>query len=336
LATPDWAACVDPLAELSLEPLLDALYRPTLLKIFHAAEQDLELFSRLRGAPPPNLFDTQIAAPLLGHPEQVGYGRLVEAICGRVLDKSQTRTDWSLRPLSGAQLQYAADDVLELVIVYQQLLEQLTSTGRLNWLANDWQQLADAERFNRSPDRAWERLKGLDRLSARSRGAAQPLAVWRERTAQERNKPRNWVLKDASLFDIAKQLPKDTKTLSRLRGLPENVLKRDGEAVLSAVASGLQNPLPLSKKKAPAALNEQQEATVDALGAIVRLKGAEHKINPQVLASRKALEKLVRGDETALFSGWRGTLLQEALSGFLQGSRTLHVQNNALILATKS
>jgi len=327
LATPDWAVCVDPQADISLDPLLEALYRPDLRKVFHAAEQDLELLNQLKGSPPPNLFDSQIAAPLLGYPEQVGYGRLVEMICGRSLDKSQTRTDWSRRPLSDAQLQYAADDVIELVKIYQRLRQQLNETGRTQWLESEWQKLADPERFNRSPDRAWERLKGLDRLSSRARGAAQHLAVWRERMALERNRPRNWIIKDATLFDIAKQLPQNLDALSRVRGLPEPVLKKDGEALLRAVSEGLENALPLHKSKPPRALSESQEATVDALSAIVRLKAVQHSINPQVLASRKSLEKLLQGDASTLTEGWRGQLLAESLQGFLAGNLNLNLNS---------
>lgn len=325
LATPDWAVCIDPMAELSLDVLVDALYKQDLLKVFHAAEQDLEIFNQIKGSPPPNLFDTQIAAPLLGYPEQVGYGRLVEMVCGRVLDKSQTRTDWSRRPLSEAQLQYAADDVIELVKVYEQLQTRLEEAGRSQWLYSDWQRLADAERFSRSPNRAWERLKNLDRLSAKARGAAQQLAIWRERTAVERNRPRNWILKDAALLDIAKQLPQNFDTLSRLRGLPAPVIKSDGKALLAAVAEGQNNPLALSKKPHPQPLSESQEATIDALLAIVRLKGQQHNINPQVLASRKSLEKLLRGEDAALTSGWRGQLLAEDLHNFLAGKLSLRV-----------
>ncbi len=334
LATPDWAVCVDPQANLSLQPLLKALYRPDLLKIFHAAEQDLELFNQLCGSPPPNLWDSQIAAPLLGYPEQVGYGRLVEMICGRTLDKSQTRTDWNRRPLSEAQLQYAADDVIELVKIYQQLQEKLVQTGRDSWLVADWQQLADKERFNRSPDRAWERMKGLDRLSAKSRGAAQQLAVWRERTALERDRPRNWILKDAALLDIAKQLPRDFDSLTRVRGIPEQVLKREGKALLHAIAAGQKNPQPLVKKGSAQALSEGQEAAVDAMTSLVRLKGHEHSINPQVLASRKSLEKFLRGEQSNLSSGWRHTLLSESLEGFLAGRISLRISDNELVIET--
>ena len=329
LATPDWAVCIDPLADISLEPLLEALYRPDLLKIFHAAEQDLELFNQIKGSPPPNLFDSQIAAPLLGFPEQAGYGRLVEMICGRVLDKSQTRTDWSRRPLSEAQLQYAADDVIELVKIYKHLRDQLADTGRTEWLTADWQRLADPERFNRSPDRAWERLKGLDRLSKKARGAAQQLAIWRERMALERDRPRNWILKDATLFDIAKQLPRNFDALSRVRGLPEPVLKRDGNALLKAVSDGQDNAMPLTKKTSSSPLNESQEAAVDALSAIVRLKGLEHSINPQVLAPRKVLEKFFRGEDSGLTSGWRGKLLADTLNGFMSGELCLRLDAQA-------
>lgn len=329
LATPDWAVCIDPLADISLEPLLEALYRPDLLKIFHAAEQDLELFNQIKGSPPPNLFDSQIAAPLLGFPEQAGYGRLVEMICGRVLDKSQTRTDWSRRPLSEAQLQYAADDVIELVKIYKHLRDQLAETGRTEWLTADWQRLADPERFNRSPDRAWERLKNLDRLPKKARGAAQQLAIWRERMALDRDRPRNWILKDATLFDIAKQLPQNFDALSRVRGLPEPVLKRDGNALLKAVKEGQDNAMPLTKKTSSSALNESQEAAVDALSAIARLKGLEHSINPQVLAPRKVLEKFFRGEDSGLTSGWRGKLLADTLNGFMSGELCLRLDAQA-------
>jgi ribonuclease D len=194
VATPEFAAGVDPLALDNLDPLLDLIYRPDLTKVFHAGRQDIEILQMCRGTPPPNVFDTQIAAGFLGLPEQTGYATLIYEILGISLAKTHARTDWSRRPLSEAQLRYALDDVIYLAQAYPRLVARLESMGRLEWVHEECQGLLDPELYRSDPAQAWNRLGGIDRLSPTQLSGAQALAEWRESQAQARNLPRGWLV----------------------------------------------------------------------------------------------------------------------------------------------
>ena len=198
VATDDVVACIDPLAIDDLSPLMEVFYDPAITKVLHSARQDLEIFQNLRGRPPENIFDTQIAATLLGQGDQIGYGNLAKAMLGVELDKAHSRTDWAKRPLSPEQLDYAADDVRYLRDIYKQQIQQLQEMGRLQWLDEDFAQLSNPALYEPPIADAWKRLKGLNRLKGVQLAIVRELAQWREELAKERNLPRRWAGFDAS------------------------------------------------------------------------------------------------------------------------------------------
>ncbi|MFN2339126.1 MAG: ribonuclease D [Gammaproteobacteria bacterium] len=327
LATPDWAACVDPLADLDLAPLYEQLYRADLTKVFHAAGQDLEILYHLHGRLPAPLFDTQLAAPVLGYADQIGYGNLVAEVLGEQLEKAHSRADWSRRPLSKEQLRYAADDVIYLARLYPVLLERLGKQGRLAWLAEDFEALADAGRYASPPELAWQRVKGAERYKGAQLSVLQALAAWRETTAQGRDLPRGWLLKDDAMLDIARHQPKNLDALGRIRGMQERFVKSHGTALLDLIESARQRkPEPDTRTQRPERLSAAEEAVADLLMAVVRLRGMEHSLHPSVLASRKDLARLIQGDEGApLLQGWRRALIGAELRAILNGGRVLSV-----------
>lgn len=327
LATPDWAACVDPLADLDLAPLYEQLYRTDLTKVFHAAGQDLEILYHLHGRLPAPLFDTQLAAPVLGYADQIGYGNLVAEVLGEQLEKAHSRADWSRRPLSEEQLRYAADDVIYLARLYPVLLERLEKQGRLAWLAEDFEALADAGRYASPPELAWQRVKGAERYKGAQLSVLQALAAWRETTAQGRDLPRGWLLKDDAMLDIARHQPKNLEALGRIRGLQERFLKSHGTALLDLIEAARQRkPEPDTRPQRPDRLSPAEEAVADLLMSVVRLRGMEHSLHPSVLASRKDLARLIQGDESApLLQGWRRALIGTELRAILNGGRVLSV-----------
>ena len=195
VATPDSVACIDPLALDTLDPILDLVFDPGITKVMHSARQDMEIFYHLRGAAPGPVFDTQVAALLLGYPDQIGYGNLVSEVLNVRLEKLHTRADWSIRPLTQDQVSYAADDVIYLVDVYLNLRNRLVERGRLEWLDEDFARLSSDALYSNPPEDAWLRVKGGNRLKGAALAVLQALAGWRETLAQQRDRPRGWILR---------------------------------------------------------------------------------------------------------------------------------------------
>ena len=334
IATPDVVACVDPLALDDLGPLLDLIFDPGITKVMHSARQDMEIFFHLRGAAPAPVFDTQIAALLLGYPDQIGYGNLVRELLGVSLEKLHTRADWSLRPLSDPQLQYAADDVIYLVDVYRQLQAKLQQLGRLEWLAEDFQQLSSADLYLTHPEQAWLKVKGSNRLKGASLAVLQSLAKWREERAIRSDRPRGWILRDDALIEIARHRPVSVAALGKLRGLNERLVSKSGAELVAVVAQALDSkPQPFPNAADRVRLTPIQDALVDAMLALVRLSGAQHALNPAVLASRKELEKLALGNaDTDVMHGWRRKLVGEQLQALLDGKLGLAVRDGQLVI----
>ncbi len=330
LATDEVIACVDPLAIEDLTPLMEILFDESLLKVFHAGGQDLELFFDAYGKLPKPLFDTQIAAALLGYGNQVGYGNLVQAVLNVQLDKSHSRTDWSLRPLDEGQLEYAADDVRYLLPLYHQIEAQLEHLGRSSWLDADFFQLADDSRYQRDDRSLWQRIRGANRLKPRQLAILQELAAWREQQARKSDKPRKWILADEVMLDVARHAPKDLAKLGRIRGLNEGVLKRSGKQLLALIEQGLAMP----KEQWPSfpefsTPSVVQEAQADLLMAVARMIAAENSISMGSLTSRKELEAMVMGErDLALLQGWRGELLGKPLIATLDGELVLQIKAN--------
>lgn len=332
VANPELIACIDPLTLQDLGPLRELLLDPQVLKVLHAAGQDLEIFDHLWGAVPAPVFDTQLAASVLGLGEQVGYGRLVQAVLGVELDKSHARTDWSRRPLEPEQLRYAADDVRYLVEVYPRLRAELEGKGRLAWLEDDLAALTDPARYRPAPEEAWRRIRGSQHLRPRQLGALKLLAAWRERRAERLDKPRRWVLQDEVLLELARRSPADETALAKIRGLDEGAQRRLGEELLQVLARA--RALPESEWPQPPVrrdLGPEQDALVDALMALLRHCAQAQAISPAAIATRKDLERLVQGErELELLQGWRGRLAGRAMLDFLEGRTGLCVREGRL------
>jgi ribonuclease D len=312
LATPARCECVDPLGSPDLGLLRPALTAQTPLKIMHAARQDLEVLWPLFGAVAP-VFDTQVAAGLTGLPAQVGYGELVNRLLGVELDKSHTRTDWSRRPLSPAQLTYALDDVRYLAPLRERLLEQLDKLGRLVWLAEEMQPLASQDSLFVDPERAHERLKGLSELDPDRQRLAQRLAAWRERRAADRNRPRSWILEDTGLRAIVTRVPRDLAALRDLAELTPGFLENSGADILRVVLEAQMPPSlpPLAGRTRP---DPVVTDCVKKLAAITRDVAAALALSPEILATRREMELLARGErEVSLLRGWRRRVIGEAL-----------------------
>lgn len=338
LATADAVFCIDPLKINDLSPVLEILYRPDVVKVLHAAKQDLEIFFHLRGAIPAPIYDTQIAAALLGQNDQVGYANLVQQELGVTLDKAHTRTDWSQRPLEQGQLRYAADDVIYLRQIYVRQQDALQRTGRAGWLSEDFQALADPREYAPNPDLAWQRVKDARRLKSAQLGVLQKLAAWRELRAMELDRPRRWVIRDEVLIELARRSPATLSAMERIRGLEKAQIERIGEQLLQQIAAGREVPadqLPTLEPRI--ALSPEQEALVDAMMAVLRLRAASESLSPTMLASRSMLAQLVLGDrDVAVLHGWRGALVGKQLHALLDGSLWLGTENGILQTRTGS
>ncbi len=337
IGIPGQTACIDPLRLDDLTPVLDILYDRSVVKVLHACSQDLEIFVHLHGRVPGPIFDTQLAAPLLGLPEQIGYGNFIKEMRGFSLDKTQSRTDWSQRPLSGAQLRYAGDDVRYLADIYPELRQRLADAGRLDWLQAEFEPYERVERYQHDPADMWKRIRGFDKLRPHALAILQALAGWREQVAREKDLPRTWILKDDALLDIARLAPARPADMSRIRNLPQKTIDRYGQHIVSLVQQGRRRqPEPLPDWKRPAKATGQEEALADILHAQLRLLADQHGINSAVLASRKDLLALARGDDDlAVLRGWRRELAGAELLAMCAGKRIVSIDSGKVMVTEK-
>ena len=239
----DHIACIDPLALTTLELLRRLLFNPKITKVFHAGRQDLEIFYNIFEAVPSPIFDTQIAAPLLGFGDQIGYAALVSEVIGVHLEKAHSRTDWTVRPLSDEQLKYACDDVVYLAQIYRKILDRLVKHERLDWLQEDFEALINPNLYNNQPKLAWQRIRGINRLSDIQLTVLQVVAEWRETVAQQKNKPRNWIFRDDFIIDLAKLRPECMDALTQIRGLSDRSQKAYGNILCALVQKAKTTPL---------------------------------------------------------------------------------------------
>ena len=330
VATDEVVACIDPLALPSLEPLMALLLDERMVKVLHAARQDLEIFFHLAGRVPQPVFDTQVAARFLGQPDQVGYGAAVQSLLGITLDKSHARTDWARRPLSSAALDYAADDVRHLRNLYHKILDELAARGRAAWVEPELKALVEEKLYRPDPDNVWSRIRGTQRLKPKTLAVFKALAAWRERTAMAEDRPRQWIVKDEALMDLARQLPADLDALAAVRGVGDSLAKRHGAEILKLLkADGEAEQPERHKREAP--LRPDQEALVDALNAQLRLQAARGDVSAASIANRAELERLVRGErDLPLLKEWRLEMAGRELLEFLEGRRTLVASDGGL------
>jgi ribonuclease D len=320
----DGASCVDPIALSDLTPIARALTAQSTIKVMHASRQDLEVLLPVTGLVRP-VFDTQIAAALTGLPAQVGYAELVRRLIGIDLAKSHTRTDWSRRPLSPEQIEYALDDVRYLLPLKSLLEEQIEKLGRMQWLKEEFAALDDSRSFSTEPEQAWQRIKGLRGLDDERLRLAQRLAAWRERRAIDRNRPRGWILDDSALREIAVHVPRTPQALSEISEVPAGVVKHCGEELLDCVRAAEipDPPPPMPARIRPDPL---KTALVKKLAALNQTIAADLSLSPEILATRRDLEQLVeRGanlpanpsadgrQDIAVLKGWRRGVIGDRL-----------------------
>jgi ribonuclease D len=307
-ANEDTAFCVDPLALTDVAPLEQLLTQPAVLKVMHASRQDLEVLLPVAGLTQP-VFDTQIAAALTGLPAQVGYAEVVRRLLGKELPKSHTRTDWSRRPLSPEQIEYALDDVRYLLPVAAALEQQLRELGRLEWLHEELRPLADASSLTVEPQAAWLRLRGLGELDPGRVRLAQALAAWRERSAIQHDRPRGWILEDAVLREVVMRVPRTVEQLAQIQDMPPGLVKRRGAQLIEFVqqAQVPDPPPPLPGRARP---DPARAALVKRLAGVSQAVAQELNLVPEVLATRRDLEQLADGARDGpLLRGWRGVVL---------------------------
>jgi len=302
------AVCIDPLAIPDLASLVPLLTSPATVKVMHAARQDLEVLLPAVGLVTP-VFDTQIAAALAGHPSQVGYAELARRLLDVELPKAHTRADWSRRPLSPEQQEYALDDVRHLAALREKLLETLRGRGRLAWLEEELAALGNADALRVAPEDAWKKVKGLPTLDPARQALAKELAAWRERRAAERNRPRGWILDDAVLREIVLRLPRSIEALTTLPEMQESVVRKCGDELLALVrAADIPDPPPpLPRRERP---DPSQVALVKRLADLANEVAKQLEISGEVLATRRELEKLAAGNrDVSLLRGWRAEVL---------------------------
>lgn len=309
IAGPEAAAAIDPLAAgIDLAPLFALMADPTILKVFHAARQDIEIFVNLAGAVPTPIFDTQVAAMVCGFGEAASYETLASRLAGAAIDKSSRFTDWAQRPLTERQLRYAMADVVPLRIVYEKLAARLEKSGRTAWLAEEMAALTDPETYRLDPALAWRRLK-LRSSNRRMLALAQALAAWRETTAQRRDLPRSRVLRDESLLEIAAHAPRDAAELARSRGLGKGFAEsKFGTEILGVIETVLaapesQYPKPEPRREPPQGIGP----LMDLLRVLLKLRAEENDVAARLIADSEDLELLAADDSAPVkaLAGWR-------------------------------
>jgi len=329
MASPDEAVVVDALAPgIDLAPFYALMANEKVMKVFHAARQDIEIVWHAAKLVPHPIFDTQVAAMVLGYGDSISYEQLVQRITGDALDKSHRFTDWTRRPLSDAQLTYAISDVTHLRDVYLALVEDLKKRGRADWVQDEMRVLTSPETYRMDPANAWQRLKTRVR-KPRELAVLIEVAAWREREAQSRDVPRSRVLKDEAIGDIAVQAPTTTEKLKNLRSLPRGFERsRWGEAIVAAVERGLaRDPktLPLQSRAQPAA---NGAAVVELLKVLLRMISERHHVAAKVIATVDDLERIAGDDEADVpaLTGWRRELFGEKALALKHGKLALAIE----------
>jgi ribonuclease D len=327
MASPDEAVVIDALAPgIDLSAFYELMANEQVMKVFHAARQDIEIIWHAAKLIPHPIFDTQVAAMVLGYGDSISYDQLVQRITGDTLDKSLRFTDWARRPLSEAQLRYAISDVTHLRQVYLALVDDLKQRGRAHWVEDEMSVLTSPETYRMEPENAWQRLRTRVR-KPKELAVLIEVAAWREREAQSRDVPRSRVLKDEAIADIAVQMPTTIEKLAHLRSLPKGFERsRWGEAIIGAVERGLARdpktlPLP---SRAPAAANGG--AVVELLKVLLRMVSERHHVAAKVIATVDDLERIAASDraDVPALKGWRRELF---------GERALALKHGKLALA---
>jgi len=312
IASKKFGACIDCLSGLNLEPIVDLLLQPGRYWILHSARQDLEVIYGLKKQLPEKIYDTQVAAGLGGFAPQVSLQSLLNDLLNVQLEKKYSRTDWSHRPLSAGALDYAFDDVLHLIQLWETLQKKLEKLGRYGWVAEDCQALLEKPPI---PDttQIWDRMKGLRKLNLDAQCAAYHLICWREKTAQKLNRPRRWILSDEILLIIAHRLPTKPEELKSIAGLPMSLIERSGLEILQAIALHNNQEL-LTMIKARSARNHPGKEAFRHLQSKISMRASEIGINVELLATRREIIEILRGESSKRTrQGWRAKELKKLI-----------------------
>jgi len=310
--------CADPIGSGNAGSVADEFWSAIMGPewVVHSGRQDLEVIYQAAGRLPAAIFDTQVAAALLGYQPQIGYAGLVSELFGVELDKSHTRADWSRRPISEALLHYAAEDVQFLLPAYDRLIERLDSAGRLEWARQDSRDLLDARLYEPSARDAVQRLKGARNLRGRARAAATALAAWREKEALRSNRPRQWILRDAVLIEMAMRAPASKSALARIEGIAEKTVRRSGDELLGIIDAATDDA---SGYVPPSRPDESQKAALKKMQQCVSAVAESLGLAAELIAPKKELSAAMLGDrELRVFTGWRRDLIGDELLGLLE------------------
>lgn len=332
VAGPDEAAAIDPLAEgMDLAPLFALMADKSVLKVFHSARQDVEIFVNLAGAVPEPLFDTQVAAMVCGFGDSVGYETLVNRLAGKRIDKTSRFTDWSRRPLTDKQLRYALADVIHLRPIYEKLSAQLSGNEREHWLAEEIAILTTPDTYRIEPEAAWRRIKTRS-TDPKFLSILRELAAWRESEAQKRDLPRGRLLRDDALLEIASHAPRTVDDLARMRGLSRSMAQGwQGSGLLKAVEAGLATP-PEDRPRVPARIVPPQGIgpIIELLRVLLKMKCDTHGVAQKLVANASDLE-LIASDDNAdvqALRGWRRELFGEDALALKHGKVALAIDGN--------
>ncbi len=314
ISTPDEIWCVDPLSGQPQEAFWTEML--THDWVVHSARQDIEVIYQMAGAMPASIFDTQVAAGLLGYPAQMGYAGLVKELFDVEIHKTHTRADWTKRPLRDAYLEYAAEDVVYLLPACEILSERLEEKGRLGWAREDSQWLLDPELYDIGDSQAIERLKGARNFRGRKRAAAVRLAAWREAEAIKRDRPRQWIMRDNVLLDIAWNLPETEAAMVDIQGVPPKLVNRVGRQLLELIAASAQDDGGYNPPRPP---DEAQKALLKKMQSRVAACAKELDIAAETVASKRELSAVISSGNrnSRVFGGWRAELIGNELLALL-------------------
>ncbi|MXP09194.1 ribonuclease D [Pseudoblastomonas halimionae] len=335
LGNEEEAAAVDPLADdIDLTPMLDLLCKnDEVLKVFHAGGQDVEIFYNLTGTTPQPIFDTQIAMMAVSQSEQIGYANLVESWLGTTVDKGARFTDWSRRPLTDRQLEYAIGDVTYLATIFPMLLEKLVKTGRGAWLNAEMEKLADPANYAVDPDQSWKRVRAGGR-NPQMLGRLKALAAWRELEAQDKDIPRGRIARDETIADLASHPPKKQKDLAKVRGLSKTWAENEiGKRLMKTIANA--EPLPkdeMPKRKIGAPLGKEGALVADLLKLLLKIRAREIEVASRLLTKSDELEALAAGQRSDLpiLEGWRYEVFGRDALELVEGRTGFAVENGRL------
>ncbi|HYD73721.1 MAG TPA: ribonuclease D [Candidatus Binatia bacterium] len=334
-AAPGVEAVIDPLANVDLKPFLDLMANAAVLKVFHAARQDLEIFQKLGAALPHPVFDTQIAAMAAGYGDTVAYDALVQQVLKRRLDKSSRFTDWSRRPLSESQLAYALADVTHLRDLYPRLKQSLEQRDRLSWLDEEHAALLDPEVYDTTPEKSWRRLK-LRKTTADYVLALQVASAWRERQAQQRDVPRGRIVKDEALYEIAEHRPKTAADFDRMRAVPRGFgNSRAAQDLVQALDRAFSDPnRPHFKYERPPPVPPGLGPTVELLKVLLRYEADAHDVAPRLIASAADVEAIAASDEADVpaMRGWRRKVFGERALALKHGKIALKLKGGKVAI----